>query len=670
MDFGGFMIHKAVKKTLLIVLAAGLVVVVLLWGAIEYTSRPSFCTSCHYMEPYYQAWQTSTHREVTCTDCHFLPGVENKIKGKFTAISMVANYMTGIYRRSKPWAEIENASCLRAGCHVVESLYGTIPFKEKVKFDHEPHLSKPCRGKQLRCTSCHAQIIQGEHISVSSSTCFLCHFKSSKVTAPINRCTQCHDAPVPTENRPTVKYDHTLVKEKEIECQKCHGTMQVGDGAVPKEHCSSCHAEAEKIERYGDVNLIHKYHVTDHKVECQNCHLMIQHKSITRTADIKPDCNNCHEAEHVEQLTLFLGTSNHSDLRVPNPMFNAGLNCKACHIFHKYEGGVSGLSQSTVANGASCEKCHGKGYAKLFDRWEEIMQQKVDAIGEQIQVARKILSQATASPEALRAADKYFEKAVFNYQLVKRGNIVHNIVFSDQLLVEASQDLDSSLATLGIDTTFPQISLYSEMVPPQCKNCHYGQEEITVEAFGIQFPHSIHIVEQRLPCSKCHSNYQQHGETIISKSECLQCHHTQESVACEDCHTLQAQVYQGTVAFASEPMPDVMALEEVECRSCHGGEESEVRRARGSDCIECHDEDYGVQLADWQRSTKQTLALLNQILSSDTTGAWYGKNKAVVDRVRTGIAQIQADRSLGAHNNELITETLQEYNEIIQGIVE
>jgi hypothetical protein len=223
---------------------------------------------------------------------------------------------------------------------------------------------------------------------------------------------------------------------------------------------------------------------------------------------------------------------------------------------------------------------------------------------------------------------------------------------------------------MGIDTTFPRISLYSEMVPPQCKNCHYGQEEITVEAFGIQFPHSIHIVEQKLPCSKCHSNYQQHGETIISKKECLQCHHTQESVACEDCHTLQAQVYQGTVDFATEPMPDVMALEEVECRSCHGGEDSAVRRARGSDCAVCHDEEYGDELAKWQRSTQQTLALLNKVLSQDTTGVWYTDNKEVLEKVRRGIEEIEADRSLGAHNNELITETLQKYDEIIKGIVE
>ena len=644
--------------------------VLLLLITTEYTSRPKFCSSCHYMEPYVEGWKSSTHKQVVCTDCHFAPGFKSKMRGKFTALSMLVNYMTGIYKKSKPWAEITDESCLRSGCHSKRLLQGKVLFKKGIIFDHLPHLTKLRRGKKLRCTSCHSQIVQGEHISVTETTCFLCHFKKSAITKPINNCTQCHEAPVATEDQPNIKYDHTFVKQNQIECQKCHGNMQVGDGVVPKERCSSCHAEIAKINRFKDVDFIHKNHVTDHKIECQICHLAIQHKSISRTVDIKPDCNNCHESEHIEQLTLFIGKSNYSDVSIPNPMFNAGLNCKACHIFHKYEGGVSGLSQSTVAKGESCEKCHGKGYAKLFNRWEEIMQQKVDAIGEQIQVAQKMISQATAPSEALGEVDRYFKKAVFNYQLVKRGNIVHNIVFSDQLLVEASRDLDSSLAQIGVETTFPHVSLYSEMVPPQCKNCHYGQEEITVEAFGIQFPHNIHIVEQRLPCSKCHSNYQRHGETIISKSECLQCHHTQESVACEDCHTLQAQVYQGTVAFASEPTPDVMALEEVECRACHGGSDAAVRRAQGSDCAECHDEEYGEQLTEWQQSTKQALAALTKILSSDTTGIWYQENKALLDKVRTGIEQMEADRSLGAHNNELITETLQEYDELIKGIVE
>lgn len=649
----------------------GLVVLLLLiLATTEYTSRPKFCSSCHYMEAYVEGWKNSTHKDVTCTDCHFAPGLKSKIKGKFTALSMVVNYMTGIYKKSKPWAEITDESCLRSGCHSERLLKGQVLFKEGIIFNHQPHLTKLRRGKKLRCTSCHSQIVQGEHISVTESTCFLCHFKKSDITEPINNCTQCHETPIPTATQPQVKYDHTFVNKNQIDCRKCHGKMQVGDGIVPKERCSACHAEVVKIDRISNVEFIHKNHVTDHKIECQICHLVIQHKSAARTPEIKPDCDNCHESQHIEQLTLFIGESEHTDFKMPNPMFNAGLNCKACHIFHKYVGGVAGLSEATVANGESCEGCHGKGYAKLFNRWEEIMNRKVETIGEQIQAASNMLSKATVAPDSLSRANQIFEKAVFNYQLVKRGNIVHNIAFSDSLLAEASNFLNTTLAALGVQEKFPDISVYSTMVPSQCKNCHYGQEEITVEAFGIQFPHSIHVAEQRLPCSKCHSNYQQHGETIISKSECLQCHHTQESVACIDCHTLQAQVYEGAVDFASEPLPDVMALEEVECRACHGGSEATVRKAKGSDCAECHDESYGDQLVEWQSATQQSLDALSQILSSDTTGAWYEKNKVVLDKVRTGVEQIKADRSWGAHNNELIMETLQEYDEILKGIVE
>ena len=34
------------------------------------------------------------------------------------------------------------------------------------------------RGIKLRCTSCHSQIVQGQHMAVTATTCFLCHFKN------------------------------------------------------------------------------------------------------------------------------------------------------------------------------------------------------------------------------------------------------------------------------------------------------------------------------------------------------------------------------------------------------------------------------------------------------------------------------------------------------------
>ncbi len=151
----------------------------LFFGFLEYTQRPQFCVTCHYMEPYYKSWQESSHNQVNCLKCHYPPGFKSVVRAKIVALSQVVQYVTKTYG-TKPWAEVEDASCLRSGCHETRLLAGTVPFGPDgtIRFDHSHHLKDLKRGKQLRCTSCHAQIVQGRHLTVTPSTCFLCHFKN------------------------------------------------------------------------------------------------------------------------------------------------------------------------------------------------------------------------------------------------------------------------------------------------------------------------------------------------------------------------------------------------------------------------------------------------------------------------------------------------------------
>ncbi|AEG16277.1 cytochrome c nitrate reductase, small subunit [Desulfofundulus kuznetsovii DSM 6115] len=57
-------------------LLAGLLVMVVLLTAgtkavVSYTDRPEFCISCHVMEPQYETWFHSSHRQwASCSDCH------------------------------------------------------------------------------------------------------------------------------------------------------------------------------------------------------------------------------------------------------------------------------------------------------------------------------------------------------------------------------------------------------------------------------------------------------------------------------------------------------------------------------------------------------------------------------------------------------------------------
>lgn len=653
------MVRKAARITILSALGI-LIAGFIFYGLLESTSKPGFCSSCHYMEPYVEAWKSSSHSDVTCTDCHFPPGIKSMIHGKFTAISMVVNYFTGVYKKSKPWAEISDSSCLRSGCHTKRLLDGQVAFKEGIIFDHKPHLSNLRRGKKLRCTSCHSQIVQGEHISVTETTCFLCHFKNQPDETPINGCTGCHDLTAAAENGAVI-HDHSFAEAKNIDCRKCHGNMQVGDGAVPKERCSSCHAEIGHLEKISDIDFMHLQHVTDHKIECENCHSVIQHKSIAHTNEIFPECQTCHSNTHKAQLTLFKGIGGRDVPAHPNPMYISGLNCRACHVYHRIgkEDGVFGDTE--VANREVCEDCHGQGYGKLLDKWKMVMEQKVNQVDRLISSAKTDVDVFSGSVEKKINAKKFVEDAAYNFNLVKQANIVHNVAYADELLASAYNKIKAAIVIIDSDLQLPDISIYSKQVPSECKNCHYGQEEFSVSAFGTNFSHNTHIVNQKLPCTKCHSNVQTHGETIITKNECLTCHHTQEIIDCEKCHELQASIYSGNISFISESSEGVMYGEGIECRDCHAGGDAQIRKANPETCINCHDEEYGDILINWKKDTAELMQSLDEKIFQLQKQGLTENNLTIVLNLKTNLELLKEDKSLGVHNFELINKILKNY---------
>ena len=99
------------------VLAGGLaaaLALVALGTAVEVSSQPQFCGSCHIMSPYYESWKISKHRNIACVECHIAPGVTAEIRKKYEALSMVTSYFTGTYG-TNPWTEVDDAACLK--CH-------------------------------------------------------------------------------------------------------------------------------------------------------------------------------------------------------------------------------------------------------------------------------------------------------------------------------------------------------------------------------------------------------------------------------------------------------------------------------------------------------------------------------------------------------------------------
>jgi len=443
-------------------------------GFVEYSMQPDFCRTCHIMEPYYQAWHESTHKDVPCGDCHFEPGLENTLKGKWQASSQAVSYITRTYG-SKPHAQIQDASCLRSGCHEQRLLEGLSEWEVatqrgdtiKIHFDHAPHLGEMRRGKQLRCVSCHSQIVQGQHLVVTLDTCFTCHFKDVKHGRDeevIGGCGSCHGAPKGDIRLATGLFNHKEFLDRKVACENCHAEAIKGDGEVPRQMCWTCHNQPQQLARYGETQLLHRAHVTDHKLECSNCHVQIEHhltanatRALSLTAvDHQPlasadGCAQCHEGTHSGPAMMYAGRGGQGVPEMPSPMFVAQVDCIACHTESK-EGLAHGVTGRTyLAAQKACDTCHGNRYEGVLDIWRKAVDTLLVEATVAVEGARVALAQTAIGDDRLRLdLQRLFNDAQENVQFVRASHGVHNLTYATALLnaaIDYSEQIQTRLAT-------------------------------------------------------------------------------------------------------------------------------------------------------------------------------------------------------------------------------
>ena len=296
--------------------------------ALKVTTDSNFCNSCHIMGPYVQSWKDSAHAFVPCVDCHYEPGILETFEGKFKALSQLAKYATGT-QGTKPWAEVSDYSCMRSGCHSERLLEGEIQFG-RIRFDHRHHLLGDRRGMQLRCTSCHSQIVQGDHLTVTTETCILCHFHGEGGPQRIDQCDRCHGPPeTPKDLGGGQAFTHDEYLRRGVDCSSCHGDVTRGKGEVPRQRCGTCHNKAEHLERYADVSFLHDHHVTKHSVKCSECHTEVAHGLPPREEHFRGDCKDCHTDAHGSTGNLYRGTGGRGVADDPSVMFRARVTCNA-----------------------------------------------------------------------------------------------------------------------------------------------------------------------------------------------------------------------------------------------------------------------------------------------------------------------------------------------------
>lgn len=552
-------------------------------GFVQVSSQPWFCGSCHIMKPYHESWTKSTHRDVACIQCHIAPGIKAEAMTKVQAANMVVKYFTGT-ANTRPWAKIDDAACLRSGCHSTRLIEGEVDYKG-VRFNHTRHLGQVRRGIQLHCTSCHSQIVQGSHIAVTENTCVLCHFKGRPEGKPLATCTGCHPAPPRVTSKEGFIVDHPQYVKDRIDCLSCHNQVTQGSGDADAARCVSCHNEPARLARFKEAPMLHQVHVGQENIACIQCHTAKDHRVVSLTATVELDCKGCHRNVHAAQQRLYAGVGGHATQRGPSSMYQARVSCVGCHNDAARKPGHDTVQ---VANESACLSCHGVRYANVLPSWQRSMDRKLNLVEPVVQQAR---AAATALPPRRRAvADSLLGLAADNVGLVRAGKGVHNIVYADQLLRGSLALVRQASDDTHLAYRLPAVDLGPPVSENQCLQCHLGVEQQRGTLDGRAFDHAPHILRGGVQCSACHTTFAEHGgTTVTSAASCDGCHHpavASRASNCAQCHSGPGGVPRDTVRRPAGDFthrPHLAA--NVECTACH---KAPAMTARALNCDDCH----------------------------------------------------------------------------------
>jgi hypothetical protein len=369
------------------------------------SASPSSCNSCHIVEPYYEAWKASRQNRVACVEFPDPPQTHAAIWVKFQSIHSVVQFVTRKHS-SKPYAQIEDANCLRSGCHATNILAAKITYKERIRFDHRFHLGDLRPGKQLRCTSCHSQIVVGTPIEVTDSTCYLCPFKHAEgERGPLPPLPE--QSPLKGGDCARIGHAKARVKlpqETSLQGMKLPRTRHAFDFGPG---CTPCHS-AEK-HKEGNIS----------KEDCRGCH----HKPGNT------QCSRCHQ----EPFALYTAQNLPVEVKEAKASGMAGkVECVGCHDLSK--------KQTWENICLACTQCHDKAYVEMLRAWREETLEALKKTKDSLDQSNKKLIAARKETIELREATLELERAQKAYGFIIKAKGAHNADLAGAILEQAQKD--------------------------------------------------------------------------------------------------------------------------------------------------------------------------------------------------------------------------------------
>jgi nitrate/TMAO reductase-like tetraheme cytochrome c subunit len=441
-------------------IAAPPLMLILTVVSIEVTSTSTFCNSCHIMKTFHETWESGTHKEVACVECHIAPGLSNLLAAKINGFGQMIDNTLG-RTSTHPRAVVSDEACMRSGCHDLTSVQAIPRERQKYFFDHSKHLNITYDGIALHCTTCHSHLSEAKHFEINTGVCITCHLQNGVPASPHsgapgqataasapgpepaaskpapNRCRDCHQPPAQAIEYRGLKVVHAEYLAYGAACESCHRTVTAPAEPVRSERCYACHDYGR--ERLNSATELHQVHSAAgrHRVNCYNCHGLTEHgPAAMATALDQVNCLSCHSGQHQIQRQLYefagaVATSEKSASGSPvTPMFMAHVDCAGCHIQPRHPS-VKPDSGATVAaaTAKACDNCHKPG---LGDQMVPLWQKNTRSLYES--VARMLPD--PAKPAASAQAGRLIAEARQLLALVRQDGSwgVHNPQYTQKLI--------------------------------------------------------------------------------------------------------------------------------------------------------------------------------------------------------------------------------------------
>jgi hypothetical protein len=255
-----------------------------------------------------------------------------------------------------------------------------------------------------------------------------------------------------------------------------------------------------------------------------------------------------------------------------------------------------------------------------------------------------------------------------NLAFLRAGRGSHNIEYALKIVRVGYEQVTAAFRAAGAAGGPPKPAILASPSAYCATLCHsrvMPSDKVFFREMELQFPHALHVKDVGIECAKCHSP-EKHKMRIVTKSECMKCHHESRDIDCGHCHKAQKALYEGKVkAFGVTPSPDVMAAADTKCIECHDLKKgTQTVLTVKAKCEGCHSAKYGKMLLDWkQEITKQENAIAvaleeakEYVERTKKAGRDVSKEETLLRQADANYQAVSAGR--GVHNHKLGREML------------